>query len=139
MGVRVRIKPMNTTSPSVRSVLPASILLIIIGWGGLLFLMNAIAPTNWKPLWLFYFLAVLAVCGMALPALAFLHRRFSGNPPATHFVIVREAIWVGIYFPTLAWLRIGGVLNLLLAVLLALGLLLIEGLLRFREYSQWKP
>jgi hypothetical protein len=106
---------MNSTSPSVRSVLPASALLILVGWGGLFLLMNTIAPTDWKPLWLFFFLAVMAVCG------------------------VREAIWLGIYFPTLAWLRIGRVLNPLLALLLALGFILIEGLLRFREHSQWKP
>ena len=130
---------MNTTSPTVRSVLPASALLILVGWGGLFFLMNTIAPTDLAPLWLFYFLAVLAVSGLALPVITFLNRRFPGNPPATPVVVVREAIWLGIYFPTLAWLRIGRVLNPLLALLLALGFLLIEGLLRFREYSQWKP
>jgi hypothetical protein len=113
--------------------------LILVGWGGLFLLMNAIAPTDWKPLWLFFFLAVLAVCGLALPATTFLNRRFPGKPPATHVVVVREAIWLGIYFPTLAWLRIGHVLNPLLALLLALGFILIEGLLLFREHSQWKP
>jgi len=130
---------MNSQSPSVRSVLPASALLILVGWGGLFLLMNTIAPTDWKPLWLFFFLAVLAVSGLALPITTFLNLRFPGNPPATHVVIVREAIWLGIYFPTLAWLRIGRVLNPLLALLLALGFVLIEGLLRFREHSQWKP
>jgi hypothetical protein len=130
---------MNSTPPSVRSVIPASALLIVVGWGGLFFLMNTIAPTDWKPLWLFYFLAVLGVGGLALPATAFLNLRFPGKPPATHVVIARQAIWLGIYFPTLAWLRIGRVLTPLLALLLALGLILIEGLLRFREYSQWKP
>ena len=54
-------------------------------------------------------------------------------------MIVRQAIWIGIYFPTLAWLRIGRVLNLSLALLLAAGLILIELLLRLRERSQWKP
>ena len=126
-------------SPSVRSVLPASAILIVLGWGGLFFLMNTIAPTDWKPLWLFFFLAVLGVSGLALPAMAFLNRRFPGRPPATHVVIVREAVWLGIYFPTLAWLRIGRVLTPLLALLLALGFLLIEALLRFREFSQWRP
>jgi hypothetical protein len=130
---------MNTTPPSVRSVLPASVLLIVLGWGGLFFLMNLTAPTDWKPLWLFYFLGVLAISGLALPATAFLNRRFPAKPPANQVIIVREAIWIGIYFPTLAWLRIGRVLNPLLALLLALGFVLIEGLLRFREYSQWKP
>ena len=130
---------MNTQSPTIRSVLPVSALLIVAGWGGLFLLMNTIAPTDWKPLWLFYFLAVLAVSGLALPVIAFLHRRFPGKPPATHVVVVREAIWLGIYVPTLAWLRIGRVLNPVLVLLLALGFVLIEGLLRFREYSQWKP
>jgi hypothetical protein len=120
-------------------VLPVSILLFLAGWGGLFFLMNAIAPTDWKPLWLFYFLAVLGICGLVLPVITFLNLRFPGKPPATHVVIVRQAIWLGIYFPTLAWLQIGRVFTPLLALLLALGLLLIEGLLRFREYSQWKP
>ena len=130
---------MNTSSPTVRSVLPVSALLILVGWGGLFLLMNTIAPTDWKPLWLFFFLAVLAVSGLALPVTTFLNRRFPARQPATHVVVVREAVWLGIYFPTLAWLRIGRVLTPLLALLLALGLLLIEGLLRFREYSQWKP
>jgi hypothetical protein len=130
---------MNYSSPSVRSVLPVSILLILIGWGGLFLLMNTIAPTDWKPLWLFFFLAVMAISGLALPVTTFLNLRFPGNPPATHVVVARQAIWLGIYFPTLAWLRIGRVLNPLLALLLALGLVLIEGLLRFREHSQWKP
>ena len=130
---------MNTSPPTIRSVIPASALLIVTGWGGLFVLMNITAPTDWKPLWLFYFLGVMAVGGLALPAAAFLNQRFPGKPPATHVVIAREAIWVGIYFPTLAWLRIGRVLNPLLVLLLALGFVLIEGLMRFREYSTWKP
>ena len=40
---------------------------------------------------------------------------------------------------TLAWLQIGRMLTLPLAVLLALGFLIIEYLLRLRERSQWKP
>jgi hypothetical protein len=54
-------------------------------------------------------------------------------------VIVRQAVWIGIYLPVLAWLRIGRVLNLSLALLLAAGLILIEWLLRLRERNQWKP
>jgi hypothetical protein len=130
---------MHPSSPTIRSVLPVSALLIVVGWGGLFLLMNTIAPSDWKPLWLFFFLGVLAVSGLALPVAAFLNRRFPGKPPATAGVILREAIWVGIYFPTLAWLRIGRVLNPLLALLLLLGFVLIEGMLRLREYSQWKP
>ena len=89
--------------------------------------------------WLFFFVSVLALTGTVLPAMAFLNRRFPSTPPPTHFVILRQAIWVGIYFPTLAWLQIGRVLTPSLALLLAIGLILIEWLLRMRERSQWKP
>jgi hypothetical protein len=52
---------------------------------------------------------------------------------------LRQAIWVAIYLPTLAWLQIGRVLTPAMALLLAIGLILIEWLLRLRERSQWKP
>jgi hypothetical protein len=54
-------------------------------------------------------------------------------------VIIREALWIGIYFPTLAWLQLGRVLTPTLILLLAVGLIAIEILLRMRERSQWKP
>jgi hypothetical protein len=130
---------MENQPPSIRSVLPASILLAFVGWVGLFILITTIPPNDWRPLWLFFFMGVLAVTGLALPVIAFLNRRFPINPPATPNIVLRQSIWLGIYFPTLAWLRIGRVLTPLLALLLALGLLLIEGLLRFREHSQWKP
>lgn len=95
-------------------------------------------PTVW-PRWLFFFLSVLALTGTALPGVAFLNRRFPSTPPATPGVVVREAIWIGIYFPTLAWLRIPRVLTPALALLLAIALILVEWLLRLRERSQWKP
>jgi hypothetical protein len=53
--------------------------------------------------------------------------------------VLRQAIWVGIYIPTLAWLQIGRVLSVALGLLLALGFVLVEWLLRLREKSQWKP
>ena len=54
-------------------------------------------------------------------------------------MILRQAIWVGVYASTVAWLQLGRVLNVATAVLLGLGLILIEWLLRLRERSQWKP
>jgi hypothetical protein len=87
----------------------------------------------------FFFMAVLALTGLALPAVAYLNRRFPSKPAPTSAVILRQAIWAGIYLPTLAWLRIGRVLTPSIALLLAVGLILIEGLLRIRERSQWKP
>jgi hypothetical protein len=128
----------TTSSPPVRIFLPASLFLFVIGWGGLAAVIYFMPPTVW-PRWLFFFLAVIALTGTVLPVVAFLNRRFPSIPPVTPGVVVREAILFGIYFPTLAWLRIPRVLTPTLALLLALALLLVEWLLRLRERSQWKP
>ena len=125
-------------TPSVNKFMPASLFLAIIGWGGLIALIYFTMPTV-GPRWLFFFLSVLAVTAIALPLAAFLNNRFPSTPPATTGVILRQALWVGIYFPTLAWLQIGRVLAPSLALLLAVGFILIEFLLRLREKSQWKP
>lgn len=125
-------------SPSVNSFVPAAVILAVIGWCGLIVLIYYAMPTV-IPRWLFFFLSVLAATGTALPVVAFLNRRFPSTPPPTNGVIIRQAIWLGIYIPTLLWLQIGRVLTPALALLLAVGLVLIEWLLRLREKSQWKP
>lgn len=128
----------SSTSPPVRIFLPAAVILALVGWIGLAYVFIFTRPTV-GPRWLFFFLSVLALTGTALPAVAFLNRRFPSTPPPTTAVILRQALWVGIYFPTLAWLQIGRVLTPALAMLLLLGFVLIEWLLRLRERSQWKP
>ncbi|HBX70835.1 MAG TPA: hypothetical protein DEH25_16015 [Chloroflexi bacterium] len=125
-------------SPSIRSTLPTTIILTIIGWGGLAYLFIFTLPTLW-PRWLFFFLSVLAITGVCLPIAAFLNLRFPTQPPASSDTILREAILVGIYFATLAWLQLGRVLSLSLILLLALGLALVEFLIRLRERSHWEP
>jgi hypothetical protein len=129
---------LESSSPSVKSVLPAAITLAVIGWGGLVAVVYLTLPTV-GPRWLFFFMGVLALTGSALPFLAFLNRRFPTTPPATSGVILRQSLWVGIYGTTLAWLQIGRVLTLPMALVLAVGLLIIEWLMRLREKSQWKP
>jgi len=128
----------TTSSQPVRSFIPATIILCLLGWGGLFYLVFFTVPTV-GPRWLFFFLSVLALTGTVLPVVAFLNLRFPSSPPPTAGVVLRQAIWVGIYIPTLAWLQISRVLSLALALLLALGFVLIEWLLRLREKSQWKP
>ena len=125
--------------PAVSSFIPAAFILAAIGWCGLLVLIYYATSTEGVPRWLFFFLSVLAVTGTALPVVAFLNRRFPSAPPPTHGVILRQAIWVGIYIPTLLWLRIPRVLTLGQALALAVGLVIIEWLLRLREKSQWEP
>jgi hypothetical protein len=130
---------MNTnSSPPVSGFIPAAFILALIGWGGLFLLINFTIPTL-GPRWLFFFLSVLALTGTSLPIVAFLNRRFPSRPAATSGIILREAILIGIFLPTLFWLQLGRVLTFPLAMLLSIGFLSIELLLRLRERSQWKP
>ena len=126
------------SSPSVRSTLPAALILALIGWGGLAYLFIYTLPTLW-PRWLFFFLSLLAVSGIFLPVAAFLNLRFPTQPPASQNTILREATMVGIFTATIAWLQLGRVLTLPLILLLAIGLILIELLIRLREKSRWEP
>ena len=125
-------------SPPVRSYLPAAILLLLLGWGGLIYVIFFSSP-NGGTRWAFFFTTVIALTGTALPVAAFLNRRFPSIPPATPASVVRQAMWFGIFGATLAWLQLGRVLTPVMALLLAIGLVLIEWLLRMRERSQWKP
>jgi hypothetical protein len=128
----------STTSPPVTRFLPTAIILMVLGWGGLYLITMYTTPTGGAR-WLFFFTGVLALTGTALPIVAFINRRFQSSPPPVTMVIVREALFIGIYIPTLAWLQIGRVLSPFLAMLLAIGLIIIEWLLRMRERSKWNP
>jgi hypothetical protein len=125
------------SSPSVKSFLPAAILLMFMGWGGLYYILSQTTPSGGTR-WAMFFTGVLAITGTVLPLVAFLNQRFPSTPPVTTFVVLRQSLWFGIYFPTLAWLQIGRTLTPIIALLLALGLVLIEWLLRLRERSQKK-
>ncbi len=125
-------------SPSVRSFLFTSFLLMLAGWGGLVAVIFNSSPSGGTR-WLLFFTLVLAVTGTVLPLAAFINRRFPSKPPAPAGAVVRQALWAGIYVATLGWLQLGRVLTPVMALLLAIGLLLIEWLLRLRERAQWKP
>jgi hypothetical protein len=120
------------------SFLPAAIFLALVGWGGLAALIYYTLPTL-GPRWLFFFLTVIALTGTSLPVVYFFNRRFPSTPPAEPGVFLRQAIWVGVFSGTLAWLQLGRMLSLTPAAIIAGALILIEGLLRMREISRWKP
>jgi hypothetical protein len=124
-------------SPPVKSFVPAAVVLMIVGWGGLSYVITQTSPTGGTR-WAMFFTSVLALNGTMLPIVAFLNRRFPSTPPPTSLVVLRQAIWIAVYIPTLAWLQIGRVLTPAIALMLALGLILIEWLLRMRERSQRK-
>ncbi len=129
---------LKPSGPPVRGFIPTAVALMILGWGGLYWVVFYNVPSGGTR-WIFFFTGVLAITGTVLPLVAFLNRRFPSNPPSTAAVIVRQALWVGIYPPTLAWLRIGRVLTPSIALLLALSFILIEWFIRLRERSRWKP
>ena len=129
---------MSQRNPSFWAFLWVSIVLCLIGWGGLVTLIILTLPTL-APRWLFFFLVTLALSGTALPVMYFLNRRFPSDPPVESSVVLREAMWVGVYGSLLAWLQLGRVLNSGQAVVLAVGLVLVEYLLRLGEHSNWSP
>ena len=121
-----------------RIFLPLSLALTILGWGGLLIIIQSTVPTL-GPRWLFFFLGVLALTGPALPLIYLSNKRFPVNPPVEDMVILRQALWVGVFSSTIAWLQLGRVLTPGLALILAAVFMLIEFLLRLFEKSRWNP
>lgn len=112
--------------------------LLILGWGGLALVVLTLTPTVWAR-WLFFALLTLALTGAALPAVWFLNLRFPSDPPAEASVIVRQAIWFGVYGAVLAWLEANGVVTIWIALGLALGLIAVEYIIRMIERSRWHP
>jgi hypothetical protein len=129
---------MNNHPPTFRSILPLSVILALIGIGGLFILMQFSLPTIF-PRWVFYFFIVLAAAGLALPVVLFLNIRFPSKPPVGMPVILRETIWAGVYASLIAWLQLGRVLTSFLMGTLAIVVILIEVLLRIWERSRWTP
>ncbi|MBM3151567.1 MAG: hypothetical protein FJZ96_05080 [Chloroflexi bacterium] len=121
-----------------RPYLVPTLILLGLGWGGLALLVLLALPTVWVR-WGFFALFTLGWIGAALPAAYFLNLRFPSTPPAQPNVILRQSTWAGVYWSTLAWLQLGDILTLWVAVGLAAGLCAVEYLIRMRESSQWRP
>jgi len=114
-----------------------AIILASIGWIGLIILVNFSLPSLW-PRWLLFALLIMAITGTSLPVTWFFNVRFPSDPLAEPFVIVRQAIWVGIYGATLVWLEMGRILTFGMGLAIGGGLIVIEYLIRIREKTQ-KP
>ena len=69
----------------------------------------------------------------------YLNRIFQPFGPATFEIVVREGIMVGLFAGILLWLNKGQVLSFSVALILAVGMILVEVLLRFRSRSEWHP
>jgi hypothetical protein len=128
---------MDTQKITFRNYLPSTLILIILGWGGLAALLYFSLPFVWSR-WGFFVFGILALTGTALPIVYFLNQRFSSAPPAESNVIVRQAVWVGVYFATLAWLQLGRLVTIYVVLGLAGGLIATEYFIRVREKANWK-
>lgn len=84
------------------------------------------------------FLAVILIgaTGLALPLAYILNRRFlrrSESPPAPpFFVILRQAMWIGLWASFCTWLQMNRLLSIAMALLAAVVLIMFEFLLQVR-------
>lgn len=118
--------------------LASAISLFIIGWGSAAFAIFSLTPTVWAR-WLLFFGGTLGLTGTALPVTWFLNLRFPSDPPVKPSVIMRQAIWVGVYGALLTWLQQARLVTIWTALGLAIGLVAIEYLVRMRERARWQP
>jgi hypothetical protein len=123
---------------SFRPYIASTISLFIIGWGAAAFAILNLTPTVWAR-WLLFFGGTLGLTSLGIPIMWFLNLRFRSNPPAGASVIVRQAIWVGIYGAVLVWLQQVRLVTLWSGLGLAAGLIAIEFLVRMREKARWQP
>ncbi len=97
-----------------------------------------VTPVVWAR-WGFYVLGILGLTGTALPIVYFFHRRFPSHPPIEPNVITRQALWVGVYGATLAWLQLGHLVSLYVVLGLGAGFVAVEYFIRLRERAHWRP
>ena len=123
---------------SFQPFLPTTVLMLAIGWGGLAWTILFTLPTVWQR-WGFFVFLIIALTASALPITYYLNLRFPSTPPANPPTILRQAIWLGVYGSTLAWLQLGSIVTSWTLFGLALGILVIESLIRLIERTRWHP
>jgi hypothetical protein len=126
------------SNSSFRPYIASAISLFILGWGCAAFAVFTLTPTVWAR-WLLFFGGSLGLTSLAMPATWFLNLRFPSKPPAGTAVIVRQAVWVGVYGSLLTWLQQERLVTLWTGLGLAAGLVAIEYLVRMRENARWQP
>ena len=120
-----------------RGVLLASLLMFIVGWGGLAHLVVSTRPRIGGELWLFFILLQIAVTGTAIPIVRLFSQRLArheNSAPLTGLV-VRRSVWIGIIVVTCAWLMIPRYLTLPIILIVILLFVVIEAFMRNRELA----
>ena len=127
----------TSTPPDHVGVLFASVLLMLIGWGGLYLLITTALPRIGGELWAFFLLLQLAITGTTIPIVRFLNVQLT--PPTMNLpssgVIVRQSVWLGLFGVIIVWLRIPRALTVAGALFIALVFIIIEAFLRTREIA----
>ncbi len=122
--------------PSFRPYIVPTAIMFVIGWGGLAALFWYTEPTV-LPRVAFFALWTIALTATALPFAYFIITRFA-DPPIDPPVIIRQALWVGIFGATLAWLQLARLVTLYVILGLGGGLIALESILRLRERARWR-
>lgn len=126
----------NSYLPPFGKILISSIFLIILGGGGLAFIFIFYEPTL-GPRWMFFFFLTIIGSGIALPISYLIQRRFA-NQVVLNKVLIREAIFFGVFLALIAWLQLGRILTNLIIVIISIGFILLEMLLRMAEKATFK-
>ena len=128
----------ETPDRSFRPLIISMACMILVGWGIFAYVVFMLTPVVWAR-WLFFFGGVVGLTGLALPVAWFLNLRFPSEPRAGTAVLLRQAIWVGVYGSLLLWLQQERLVTIWSVLGLAAGLVAIEYLIRMRETSRWQP
>lgn len=120
-----------------RGVLLASLLLFIVGWGGLAYLVVSARPRIGAEIWLFFILLQIAVTGTAIPLVLLASQLLTSKnaPYPMTGVVVRRSVWAGIVVVICAWLMIPRYLSLPAIVVVVLLFVVLEVFLRYRELA----
>ena len=120
-----------------RGVLLASLLMFVVGWGGLAYIVVTARPRIGGELWLFFILLQIAVTGTAIPFVRLFSQRLArlDNPAPLTGLVVRRSVWIGIIVVTCAWLMIPRYLSLPIMLIVILLFVVIESFLRNRELA----
>lgn len=113
-----------------RSLLIASLILTLIGAGGVALIITATLPTV-GPRWLFFFFLSAGTTGVSLPFVWYLHQRFGRGPTTPQQTLLRQGLWSGFFLTISIWLQINRSLNLPIIIILMAAIAAVEWLLQF--------
>jgi hypothetical protein len=123
--------------PNFGKIFLTSLILVVLGAGGLVFIVFFSEPTL-GPRWLFFFFLTNCATGLALPVTYIMQRRLAKQYVPVS-VLLREAILFAIFIDLLTWLQLGRILSNLMILILAGGFILLEFFLRMAEKATFQP